>query len=801
MIKNYFTIAWRNITKSRFYAAVNIVGLAMGIVFAFIVGAYVWGELQVNKQLKNADRQFILQSKWKDLNMGIELTSLGPLAKALRENYPNLVANYYRWDGVTSTVSNGEKSFREGLQICDSTMFDMYGFKLLHGNPQKALTDPYNVVITAERAIKYFGKTDVVGQTLSIESFSGSKQSFVVSGVLSNLPKNSATVLNDENHNEVFVSTSNLGFFGRNMDWNTQYIVGYIELQKGVSPRDLELPIRQLIKLNASPQIAANLTPSVVPLTDFYLSGNNGVVKKMIYALSSISFFILAMAIINFINMAMSRSATRMREIGIRKVLGGLRKQLIMQFLFESIILVFFATLFALMIYQLSLPAFNNILSTELPSLNQFPVHFYAIPLLLIVFIGIAAGIYPAIVLSGLRSVDSLKGKLSEVKDNVLLRKSLVAFQFGTATIAFIGAIIISRQINLFFSKDLGYNKDYVVAAQLPRDWSPKGVQKMESLRRQFAELPQVSNVSLSYEVLNGNSAGGASIYRNGTDSTSAVTGQLLMADEYFASTYSIPMAAGEFFGRPGAVADSFKLVINEKQAKALGWRNAAEAVGQQVRFQSGGNIFTIAGVTKDFHFGSMHQDIQPVTFIKVALTNTYRLFSFKLRPGDMSRSLEALQNKWAALLPGAPFDYSFMDDTLQKLYRSEIRLKQAAYAATILSLIIVLLGVLGLVSLAVQKRVKEIGIRKVLGSSVGGIISLFIREFLSVILIAAIVSCPLAYLIMNRWLQAYAFRIDIDAQPFLVAIVLLGVITSATIFLQTIKAALANPVKSLRTE
>jgi putative ABC transport system permease protein len=801
MIKNYFTIAWRNITKSRFYAAVNIVGLAMGIAFAFIVGAYVWGELQVNKQLKNADRQFILQSKWKDLNMGIELTSLGPLAKALRENYPNLVANYYRWDGVTSTVSNGEKSFREGLQICDSTMFDMYGFKLLHGNPQKALTDPYNVVITAERAIKYFGKTDVVGQTLSIESFSGSKQSFVVSGVLSNLPKNSATVLNDENHNEVFVSTSNLGFFGRNMDWNTQYIVGYIELQKGVSPRDLELPIRQLIKLNASPQIAANLTPSVVPLTDFYLSGNNGVVKKMIYALSSISFFILAMAIINFINMAMSRSATRMREIGIRKVLGGLRKQLIMQFLFESIILVFFATLFALMIYQLSLPAFNNILSTELPSLNQFPVHFYAIPLLLIVFIGIAAGIYPAIVLSGLRSVDSLKGKLSEVKDNVLLRKSLVAFQFGTATIAFIGAIIISRQINLFFSKDLGYNKDYVVAAQLPRDWSPKGVQKMESLRRQFAELPQVSNVSLSYEVLNGNSAGGASIYRNGTDSTSAVTGQLLMADEYFASTYSIPMAAGEFFGRPGAVADSFKLVINEKQAKALGWRNAAEAVGQQVRFQSGGNIFTIAGVTKDFHFGSMHQDIQPVTFIKVALTNTYRLFSFKLRPGDMSRSLEALQNKWAALLPGAPFDYSFMDDTLQKLYRSEIRLKQAAYAATILSLIIVLLGVLGLVSLAVQKRVKEIGIRKVLGSSVGGIISLFIREFLSVILIAAIVSCPLAYLIMNRWLQAYAFRIDIDAQPFLVAIVLLGVITSATIFLQTIKAALANPVKSLRTE
>jgi ABC-type antimicrobial peptide transport system permease subunit len=261
-------------------------------------------------------------------------------------------------------------------------------------------------------------------------------------------------------------------------------------------------------------------------------------------------------------------------------------------------------------------------------------------------------------------------------------------------------------------------------------------------------------------------------------------------------------MKAGVFFSLPGAFTDSFTLVINEMQAKALGWNDAQEAIGKKVKFQSGGGqIFTIAGVTKDFHFESMQNAIKPVTFLHVSVANIFRNFSFKIKPGDIGNSIAALQKKWSALMPGTPFEYTFMDDTLAKLYKSEIRLKKASYSATALALIIVLLGVVGLISLSIQKRTKEIGIRKVLGSSVTSIMSLFIKEFLLVVLIAGIIACPLAYIIMNKWLQGYAYRIDISMQPFLISVLILGFITALLICIQTIKAAVANPVDSLRSE
>ncbi|CAN5821282.1 ABC transporter permease [soil metagenome] len=802
MIKNYFKIAWRNIIKSRFYAAVNIVGLAAGIAFTFIIGAYVWSELEVNHNLKNADNQYILQSKWKDPNQGIELTTLGPLAKELKERYPDLVANYYRWDGVTSNVSKGDKSFREGIQICDSTMLSMYGFTLLYGNPATAFEGPYSVVITTEKAIKYFGKADVVGETLTIENFSGSKHDFIITGVMNQPTKNSATFLNDNNNNQFYIASENINYFGRNMDWPNQYIVGYVELQKGVSPKDLEKPIQSLVKQNAPAQVTANMTPYLVPLKEYYLSANNGLVSKMLYALSGIAFFILLMAVINFINLSVSRSASRMKEIGIRKVLGGLKKQLIAQFLIESVILVFFATMLAIIIAIFTRPLFNNVLGKEIPSLTDFPLYFVLFPLLLIIVVGFIAGIYPAFVLSSLRSVDSLKGKLSSVGEKVLLRKSLVALQFGTATIVFIGAIIISKQVNLFFNSDLGFNKDFIVSAQLPRNWTPEGVREMEIIRKQFTDMPEVADATLSFTVPDGNSSGSIALYKAGADSTTAVASQMLITDEYYATTFKIPMAAGEFYCKPGNFTDSSKIVINEAQANALGWKDPQDAIGKQLYVPGfNGPPAVVAGVTKDFHFGSMQKKIQPVTFGHVSSLNVFRLLSFKLKPGNIGTSMEALQKKWSALLPGTPFEYTFMDDAIAKLYTTELQLKKASHTATVLSFIIVLLGVLGLISLSIQKRTKEIGIRKVLGSSVAGIIALFMKEFLIVVLIAGVVACPLAYVIMHNWLQAYAYRINITAMPFIVSIGLLGLITGVLISLQTIKAANSNPVKSLRTE
>jgi ABC-type antimicrobial peptide transport system permease subunit len=802
MISHYFKIAWRNIYKNKIFSAINILGLSAGIAFTLLIAAYVWNELQVNRQLRNADRQYILQSKWKQPNMGYELATLGPLAKSLKEQYPNLVANYYRWDGITSNVSKGGKIFREGLQVGDSTMLNMFGFPLLYGDPATALKEPFSAVITEEKAKKYFGKEDVIGQTLTIESFSGSKHDFMITGIMKQPSTNSITHLVNDYKNEIYIPLNTLNFFGRNLEiWNNWFVVGYIELQPGVSPKDLDGPIQQLVKQNTQPFVIENLQTYLVPLPKYYIRANNGLIEKMLYTLSFIALFILIMAIINFVNISISKAASRMREIGVRKVLGGMRRQLIVQFFTESVLLVLFATALALLVYYFARPVLSNIIGKEILSLSAFPVYYIFIPLLAALIIGILAGIYPAIVLSGFKSVDSLKGKLASVKEKVWLRKSLVAFQFCIAAVVLTGAIIISKQVNLFFSKNLGYNKDYIISAQVSRDWSRAGVSRLENIRSQFAGMSQIDNATLSFEVPDGNNSGQVAIYKSGSDSTTAVQTQLLYTDEYYASTYNIPMAVGEFYSQPGAFTDSTKIVINETQAKALGWKDAQEAMGKQVKFQGGGSDFTIAGVIKDFHFGSMKDAIQPLTFFHVGVSATFRFLSFKLKPGNIGNSIAALQKQWSVLMPGTPFEYKFMDETLEKLYQTEIQLKKASYTATLLSIVIVLLGVLGLVSLSIQRRTKEIGIRKVVGASVTNIISLFMKDFLPVIIVAGIIACPVAYYIMQKWLNDYQYKTPITAQPFLFATIVLGVITAALITIQTIKAGLSNPVKSLRTE
>jgi ABC-type antimicrobial peptide transport system permease subunit len=675
----------------------------------------------------------------------------------------------------------------------------MFGFTLLQGDAATALKNPFTVVITRDVAQKYFGKTDVVGQTITIESFQGSKHDFLITGVLNDLSKNSVTGLIDAYPGSFYISTDNLDFFGRNMNWQNAFIVNYIELKKGVSPKQLEQPTNHLIKQNAPAQITADLTPQLVPLTGFYLSANNNLVKKTMYALSAIALFILIMAIINFINMSVSRSAARMREIGIRKVLGGLKRQLIFQFLTESMIIVFFATIFAFILYAATRNLFSTILVNEVPPLTAFPVYFVVFPVLFIVLIGCIAGIYPAFVLSSLKSVESLKGKLTSVKDNVLLIKSLISFQFITATVAFVGAIIISQQINLFLTSNLGYNKDYVLSAQVPRDWSRQGVNKMETIRNQLATVPQVRDVSLSYEIPDGNNSGSAQLYRFGSDSTQAITAQALTTDENYLSVYKIPLKTGSFF--EGHALDSGKIILNETAAISLGFKNIDNAISKQIRIPGDPTIFTIKGVTNDFHFGSMQQKIAPLVFFNVQFATIFRYLSIKIKPGNIPSAIDAVQKQWHIVMPGASFEYKFMDDTLSGIYKTEVQLKKAAYTATVLALIIVLLGVVGLISLSIQKRTKEIGIRKVLGSSVAGIITLFIKEFLSVILIGGVIACPLAFIIMSRWLQGYAYRINITPAPFIVSIICLGCITAILICVQSIKAAIANPVKSLRTE
>lgn len=801
MLGNYIKIAWRNLLRYRFYSIVNITGLCTGIVFTLLIGAYVWGELHVNRELRNSERQYFLKSIWRDPNQGVEITTLGPLSKRLKESYPNLVANYYRWDGITSVVSKGDKHLREGIQLGDSTFLQMFGFELLHGDTRTALNDPSSIVITRDLAIKYFGKSDVVGQTLNIQSFSGGNKDFLITGVLKDLPENSVTQLNAANHNKIFIPTAAYTYFGRGdfESWGNTIIPSYVELRPGITPKDLAKPIRQLIDQNAPSFIKPDLNVQPVRLSEYYMNKENSIARRMVWTLSFVASFIMLMAIVNFVNISIGSSSARMKEIGVRKVLGGRKKQLIMQFLTESTILVSIATAIAFILYPSAQPLFEKMVGKEIPSLKTFPAYYVFVPILIVFLIGIASGIYPAFILSSLKSVDSLKGRLKTVKDNTYLRKGLVGFQFCLALVILVMAAVVTQQVNFFFSKSLGYNKEWVVTSQAPRDWTPAGVRHMETIRQEFASMPQIERTTLSFEIPNGMNGGQPPIFRAGQDSTLAIASQALQTDEFYLDTYQIQLKAGSFF-RHGA-SDSNNVVLNETAAKALGWEDAGNAVGQLIRIPGVQANFTVEGVTTDFHFNSMGQAVQPIIFFHVVPSVTYRYLSFRIKPGNVSSAIAAIEKKWAQLMPGSSFEYNFMDKTLEQLYSSELQFKSAAYVSTFLSLIIVLLGTLGLVSLSIHKRVKEVGVRKVLGASAHSIVVLFIKDFAMVMLIAGLVACPIGWMISKQWLNNYFYRIQITAWPFLMSIGILVILTVSLIGFQTLRAARANPVKSLKTE
>jgi len=802
MLLNYILIAWRNMKKNRFHAILNIVGLAIGIAFTGMIMAHVWSELQVNKTLKNADRLFVIRSKWKDPNMGYDLSTSGALPRALKEQYPTLVKNYYRWDGLTLTVHGDQKDFKENAQVGDSTFLHMFGLKVLAGNAGNALSTPNSMVMTEEVAIKYFGTVNAIGQSVEIENMAGQRRAFMLTAVIRSPRDNAATDLVSTYRNGVILPESSIGYFGRTIDsWKNMFIVGYVELQPGVKASQLYGPITKLLRENTPANVYENVTPELVNVRDNYLNQNNGLVRRMLFTLSGIGLFILLMALINFINISVSRAGSRMKEIGMRKVLGGKKQQLVAQFLIESLITVCISTVLAFGCYWLLGPLFEQLVGKPLPAPGDFPGWFAAYVLLFVLLTGLAAGLYPAFVLSALPSLSSLKGTLKSVKENIVLRKSLVAFQFFTAVVVLIGAFIITKQVQLFFSKGIGYEKEFVISAQVPRDWSPAGVAKMEGLRKQLSESPVVKDVSLTYEIMDGNNGGNLNIFPLGGDATTAITALQLSTDRHFASTFQVPMAAGEYMEREGMPVDVHKIVINAKLAKALGYTDPADAIGKQVKFAELQDPYTIGGVTKDFHFQSMQAPISPMVIFPIEIFNIYRYFAIKIKAGNVPEALEKVQQKWAMLMPGAPFEYKFMDESLAKMYKSEIQLEKTAYTATVLALVIVLLGVLGLVSLTIQKRTREMGIRKVLGASVNSIVRLFIKDFMGVMIIASLLAIPAAYYMMRYWLNSYEYHIEITATPIVIIVISLGLLTSMMIVLHTLKVAFANPVKSLKTE
>ena len=803
MISNYLKIAWRNLWRNKGFSAINILCLSIGLTFAMLIGVYVLNQADVNAGIKNIGSQYVITSKWKQENLGSPITTLGPLAKTIKDEYPGLVENYCRFDPVVNIVSVGDKHFRTQISVGDTTLVSMYGFPLLYGNPRRAFINNESAVVTEDFALKFFGSTNVNGKAISIQTpADGNKHSFVISAVLKKLPFNTVSNFTLSTYQVYLPMEANQYFQGgdKGDNWSNVFMVSMLQLKKGVTPADLQKPFSNILSKYQPPFVKGNLRVVLAAMKDYYLKENDSAVQNMLTTLSLIASFILLLAIINFINISIGTSMHRLKEIGLRKVFGGAKMQIIVQYMTEAWVLTSVAVFISLWLYEALVPVFNQLLNTSLDSCWQFGPTKWLYIVGLTVLVGFISGIYPAFVLSSSNVINAVKGKMDTVAGGLTLRKTLLVVQFTLAVIVFIGAISVSRQVNYFFNKDIGFNKEQVmIVSSLPHQWDSTGVVKMESKRAELLRVPGVKSVALSYDIPDGNAGGYINIYAAGNPSANSV--MFIAADADFGRVYRLHTKEGVFLqsGSNGYIPG--RIVMNEAAVKALGWTSAT---GKTIRLgATNGAVVTVAGVVKDFHLESLQKQVQPLIIagLNEPYTRAYRYFSIKISTAGITNTISSIQRKCKELFPESGFEYSFMDDKFRAIYQSELQLKQAADVATGLNLFIIFTGIFGVVAFTLTKRTKEIAVRKVLGAGVKNILSIFLKEYGVLIFIANIIAWPLAYFIVARWLENYAYRIQQNVTSYFFACFFILTIACVLIMAQCTKAALANPVKSLRSE
>ncbi|HTE25172.1 ABC transporter permease [Flavitalea sp.] len=801
MLKNYFIIAIRHLSRHKLFSLINVLCLGIGITFSMLIWNYIMQEKQVNLSLKNAENQYLIKSSWKVKDMGLPITTVAPLAKALKDEFPALVDNYYRFNPVTNVVSAGDKHFKQNISICDTSLVSMYGFKLIHGDPKQAFKNNSSAVITERLANKLFGNSDAVNKTITVTTTTSGKQDYLVSAVLANMSYNTVNQIIDKEGYDVFVPFEGNKFFGDKayiQDWSNIFIIGMLELKPGVKPAQLAEPIRILLSRHLPDNINGLLNVELTGLADFYRKDNNGAVEQMISTLSLVAIFILLMAIINFVNISIGTSTYRLKEIGLRKVFGGKRKQLVIQYLVESLLLSFVAAMISLGLYEVVRPLFNQLLTADLDPVSQFGIVNFGWLLLFVTGLGIIAGLYPAIILSASKIIHSVHGKIDTSRGGLILRKTLLIVQFTLAIFIFISALNVSKQVSYIFNKDLGYDKEQLlIVTAFPKQWDSVGVLKMESIRDGLAQLPVVKAASISFEVPDRLPPVSTDILPAGETGQKPVVVPTIGADQYYASTFGLKIQEGSFLQNKTGTANESEIVLNDAAVKAL---NLESPVGSTVTMP-GGFTFKVRGIVKDFNFSSFQKKIGPLAFIPSRLTRSYRYITLKLNATDISKAINDVKLKWQEFSPGSPFEYTFMDEKFRSLYESELKLKKAAQLATVLNLFIVFMGVFGIVAFTLARRTKEIAVRKVLGAEVKNIIMLFIKDYALLIIIANLIAWPLAFITTDNWLQNYSYRVQQDFIPYFTVAGVVSLATFVFITAQCFKTAMSNPVKNLRTE
>ncbi|HEY4613405.1 MAG TPA: ABC transporter permease [Bacteroidota bacterium] len=804
MFSNYIKIAIRNLLKHKAYSVINIAGLAVGLVCCLLIGLYVQDELSYDRYHEKIARLYkvVTDSRTPEKESRFALTP-APLGETFLRDFPE-VESYVRLFTFfgNASVHYGEKSFIENkIYFADSTFFSIFSIPMVAGDPVTALTQPNSIVLSETMARKYFANENPLGKSMRLNT----NFNVQISGVMADIPSNTHF------HPDFLVSMSSIGMsrstmFISNMNFHT-----YLVLREGATAEELEAKLPATLKQYAAPQVAErfgqsfedrtaagfSMAWSLLPMSNVHLYSQreyeieaNGNITT-VYIFSIIALVVLLIACVNFMNLSTARAASRAKEIGVRKVVGSNRTQLLAQFFIESTVMSMLALFIALAAVELVIPEFNALAG------KQIKTNFFGNGMWLFGFFGIAlvvgalAGTYPAVFLSSLRPVFVLKGGLSSGKRASSIRSGLVVFQFAVSIALITGTLVVRNQLGFISGQKLGFKKEQVLVI---KHASSLGQQR-EVFKQELLKSPTIMSASASTTVPG--KLFGRSTYKDArAPSEASHVMHEMEVDAEFVPALGMKLVAGRNFSSSIA-SDSAAVIVNQAAASLFGW---ADPIGQKLAYPGpqAGWRGTVVGVVEDFHFESLHTQIQPLVILHQP---GFAYISVRIQPEHTANSIQFIETTWKRFAPQQPFEFSFLDQDFETLYRAEQQTGMVFTAFATLAIFIACLGQLGLAAFVFEKRTKEIGIRKVLGASVTGVVGLLSKDFLKLVLIANLIAWPVAYTIMSQWLESFAYRIEIGWWIFALAGGLAILIAFLTVSFQAIRAATANPVEALKYE
>ncbi|WP_400193979.1 ABC transporter permease [Hymenobacter sp. B81] len=812
MLRHYLTVTLRNLLKHKLTSAINLFGLTVGLTCCLLILAYILHETSYDRSVPESGRIYRVTRTFynPDGAPTLQLAAVAPVVgPLLRNDFPEIekLSRMILYSPVA--VRHQDRILTEdSLFFSEPAFLDLFGVRMLSGDARTALREPRSVILEQSAARKYFGDQDPLNQELKIDGRLACK----VTGVYQALPENAHL------HPAVLVSFSTLNdstIYGeRNLrtSWSNNAFYTYLQLPADYDPARLEAQFPAFLDRHMPQKKRATdyVAPSKMTrlelqrLTDIHLHSNradeleaNGDINR-VYIFGIIALFVLLIACINYMNLSTARAVLRAKEVGVRKVVGAQRSEIILQFLGESVLITALATALAVGCTVLALPWLSRLAGTQLtPALLWRPAVLLGL-LVLPLVVGVLSGLYPALFMSAFQPQQILKGFM-KVSGGLAFRRVLVVVQFVVSIGLLVGTAVVGLQLRYLQQAPLGYERDQIVNLAYPQTLSPQ----YEAFRHALQQQTGVRALGRSSRIPTGRLLDASDAAASVGDSLRPTSANVkyVSIDEHFLPVYGIKLAAGRNFAPRAFPTDTMGYILNETAVRMIGWKSPAEAVGQSFRY--GGVLGRVLGVTEDYHFESLHQPIVPMVMFLSTVTSraSYNVLSVKLTGGNVASSLAHLERTWKEFLPEQPFTYTFLDDSYARLYQAEQRQSLLFGIFAGIAIFIACLGLFGLSSFAITQRVKEIGIRKVLGASTRTIVVLLSRDFMRLVLVAALLAFPLSWYVMHRWLQDFAYRVPMPWWVFPLAGLAAAAIALATIVSQTVSVARANPVRSLRTE